>query len=135
MFELTINEKVYSFRFGLGFIKAIDKTERIPVDGVKGIEKNVGLRFMLLNLMDRDIITLADALLLGNVGQKPRLTESVLADYLDDESTDIEGLFNELLDFLQSAPCTRLTMKALEESVVEAKKEQEETAEETKEES
>ena len=45
MFELTINEQVYQFHFGMGFLREINKTVSAPVDGLQGVKKNMGLRY------------------------------------------------------------------------------------------
>lgn len=39
MFELTINDTVYQFNFGMGFMREINKRVSAPVDGLKDVKK------------------------------------------------------------------------------------------------
>lgn len=40
MFELTIENEVYQFNAGMGFVKEINKTVQIPVDGAPSVKQN-----------------------------------------------------------------------------------------------
>ena len=42
--ELTINGNVYQFSFNIGFLRNINKTITVDVDGMDGVKRNVGLR-------------------------------------------------------------------------------------------
>lgn len=39
MMELTINGQVYQFKFGMGFLREINKQTNMPVDGLPGVKK------------------------------------------------------------------------------------------------
>lgn len=113
--ELTIKDKVYQFKFGIGFVKEINKTEKRPVDGMPGIEEEVGLALAVARVINGDVVALADVLELANKGRTPRLTRTDLEDYLDDEGTDIDKLFNDVIDFFGKANATKkITVKMLE---------------------
>ena len=107
MFELTINNKVYQFNFGMGFMREVNKRVKLPIDGLHGVEKNVGLQYMIASIIDNDIEALADALDAANMAFKPRITRAELDGYIDDADTDIEELFKKVLDFLQNANATK----------------------------
>ena len=47
MLELTINEQVYEFNFGMGFMREINKRVGTPVDGLPDIKKNIGCSITL----------------------------------------------------------------------------------------
>ena len=111
MHELTIFDQTYAFNFGLGFVKEINKTASIENNGYK---RNVGLQTKLAELMDGDVIALADILLMGNKGQTPRLTPACLEKYIDDPETDIDALFTEVLDFLRQTNAAGRTLRNLE---------------------
>lgn len=48
MFELTINDAVYQFNFGMGFLRELNKRVSTPVDGLPDVKKNIGLRLEFL---------------------------------------------------------------------------------------
>lgn len=120
MFELTIQEQVYQFKFGIGFVKEINKTVAKPVDGIPGEKEEVGLRYSIAKIMDGDVLELIRILVLANKGFEPRITEKVLETYIDDELEDIDTLFNSVMDFLKKANATRRTTKELLEAVRKA---------------
>lgn len=120
MFELTIQEQVYQFKFGIGFVKEINKTVAKPVDGIPGEKEEVGLRYSIAKIMDGDVLELIRILVLANKGFDPRITEKVLETYIDDELEDIDTLFNSVMDFLEKANATRRTTKELLEAVRKA---------------
>lgn len=115
MFELTINEKVYQFNFGIGFLRDIDPTVTKPIDGVKGKVQNMGLQYAIGGVMDCNIIDIADVLLRANKGYEPRLTQAEVEKYLESDSVNIEELSEKLLDFFKSANATKkMTLNLIE---------------------
>lgn len=124
MMELTINGKVYEFNFGMRFLREVNKKATVQVDGVKGAEKNVGLRMAVAGIVDGDMETLVDVLDLANKGREPRVTREVLDNYIDDPDTDIDKLFEDVMDFLKKANATRKTTVAFLEEVEEQKQNQ-----------
>lgn len=123
MMELTINGQVYQFRFGMGFMREINKKVGRPVDGIPDLKKNIGLQYKIAGLIDGDVEDLVDILDTANKGMKPRITRLELDAYIDDENTDIDELFEETLDFLEKANATRKTMRAIKEAVEKTKEE------------
>ena len=113
MLELTINEQVYQFNFGMGFMREINKKYSTPVDGLKNVEKNIGLQYTVASVIDNDVEALVDMLDIANKGQQPRVTKALLDSYIDNEDTDIDALFREVLDFLKSANATKKTVEML----------------------
>ena len=122
MMELTINGTVYEFNFGMGFLREINKRVQTPVDGLKGVDKNIGLQFTVASIIDGDVEALVDALDIANKGMNPRLTRQALDAYIDDADTDIEGLFSMVIDFLARANATKKTVASLQEAIKEASK-------------
>ena len=121
MFELTINETVYQFKFGLGFVREINQRIQKPIDGMPDEKQNVGLQFAVASLIDEDPVALVDILDVANKTERPRVTKNMLDAYIEDENTDIEALFKEVLDFLSKANATKKTALAVLE-MVEAEK-------------
>lgn len=120
MFELVIKDVAYPLNFGMGFVRKLDKSVNIPVDGLPGVKKDIGLTYAIMSLMDNDIVMLANVIDIANEGQSPRLTKSAIDAYLEDESTDIEELFDKILDFFKSANCTKRTAARVDDALKEA---------------
>lgn len=109
MFELVIKDIAYPLNFGMGFVRKLDKSVNIPVDGLPGVKKDIGLTYAIMSLLDNDIVMLSKVIDIANEGQNPRLTQAAIDAYLEDEGTDIEELFNKILGFFKSANCTKRT--------------------------
>jgi hypothetical protein len=113
MFELTINNVVYQFHFGMGFMREINKKIGTPVDGLPDVKKNIGLQYYIAGIIDNDLEALVTVLEVANKNQKPRITPAVLDSYIDDPNTDVDELFESVLDFLKNANATRKTVANL----------------------
>lgn len=114
MFELTIKEQVYQFNFGMGFMREINKKMSTPVDGVPDARQNIGLRYMIATAMfDKDMEALVELLVAANKGFNPRVTPALMDAYIDDENTDIDSLFKDVLDFLRNANATKIVTNLL----------------------
>lgn len=124
MFELTINGQVYAFNFGMGFMREINKKIGRPVDGLPDVKKNIGLQYTIANIIDGDIEALVEALDVANKGQTPRVTKALLDTYIDDPETNIDELFESVLDFLKSANATKKTVQMLLATIEEEKAKQ-----------
>ena len=115
MFELTINEKVYQFKFGMGFLRELDPTVTKPVEGVKGKEQHLGVQYAVAGIIDGDVMALCDVLVRANKGFEPRVTQKEIEAYIEDDNTDIDALFADVLGFLKNANATKkITMNLLE---------------------
>jgi len=124
MMELTINETVYAFHFGMGFLREINKKVGAPVEGLPDVKKNIGLQYMVAGVLDGDVEALVEILDTANKGQTPRLTRAQLDAYIDSGDTDIDALFDEVLSFLKNANATRKTVATLLEAVEKQKAQQ-----------
>lgn len=121
MFELTINDKVYSFNFGFGFMREIDPKVKKEIDGVKGKTQDVGVQFTIASILDGDLNELVNALEAANKGCDPRITRKEIESYIENEDTDIDGLFADVLGFLERANCTKKTVANLKEIIEKEK--------------
>jgi hypothetical protein len=104
MFELTIKDTVYKFRFGLGFVRDIDKTRQEKDE--KGNSQNVGLAYAVAALMDEDPLELVKILDTANKTEKPRLSRDDLDRYIEDEA-DLETICADVLDFFKKGNSTK----------------------------
>lgn len=107
MFELTIKGTVYQFNFDMGFMRAINKLVGTPVDGLPDVKKNIGLQYYIAGVIDGDVEALVDVLDMANKNNEPRVTRDLLDFYIDDEETDIDALFDKVLDFLEKTNATK----------------------------
>lgn len=121
MMELTINGQVYQFNFGMGFLREANKTASMPVEGMNGMKKDVGARYLIAQVLDGEVDSLVDLLDIANKGQNPRVTKALLDSYIDDPETNIDELFEKTKDFLSKANATRKMMAKMQEAIGEAK--------------
>lgn len=114
--ELTIKNETYAFRFGMGFLREIDKQSYTTVEG-SNVKKNTGLQYAVADLYDENPVGLVDILLIANKTERPRVNRDLLDSYIDDEDTDISALCAEVLDFLKKSNATGKTTVAVLELV------------------
>ena len=123
--EIEMNGATYQFNFGMGFLREMNSRAVREVGSVTGsaAKKGVGFALAVAYLIDGDVDTLADVLYTANAGQKPRLTRAGVDEYLEDDGTDIDKLFEDVLDFLRQSNATaKDTKKTLEAAEQEKKK-------------
>ena len=123
--ELTINGNVCQFSFNIGFLRNINKTITVDVDGMDGVKRNVGLRYSVGLLLDGDLETLVDVLELANKGQSTRLTKKAIEDYIDNADTDVDEVFESVIEGLKQANATKKATLATIEAIEKAQAEQE----------
>lgn len=117
MFELTINDKVYSFNFGFGFMRELDPKVTKKIDGVNGKVQEMGVQYAIAGILDGNVYELINVLIAANKGCDPRITSAELEAYIEKEDTDIDHLFADVLDFLERANCTKKTVANLKEMI------------------
>lgn len=123
MFEITINGTVYKLKFGIGFVREVSGRRQVALDS--GVKEDVGLEYAIAKIQEGDIVMLADVLELGNkYAGEPRLTRSVIEGYLEDENTDIERLFDDVLGFFEKSNATKKKVKMIKEATEAAEKAQ-----------
>lgn len=117
-FEIEMNGTPYAFNFGMGFLKAINSraTEKVPNSNYS---VNVGAKYLMAQVMSDDVEALCDVLMTANKGETPRLTQKELETYIEDETTDIEALFAQVVDFFGKANATKMIYKEIQ-SIAEA---------------
>lgn len=103
--QLIINGTEYNFKFGIGFVRHIDGESSIQQNG---ISFGVGLESVVTKLAMKDAVALSDMLAIANRTEVPRISANDIDKYIDDESTDVEKLFEEVIDDLKKSNATRL---------------------------
>ena len=123
MFELTINNTVYQFNFGFGFLRDINKTYK-SVDEKTKQERELGLQYNIASIIDGDVEAIVTILDIANKGCDPRITRQDIEKYIEDENTNIDNLFDTVMDFLSKANCTKKEVQKFMENLEELKKNQ-----------
>lgn len=123
MFELTINNTVYQFNFGFGFLRDINKTYK-SVDEKTKQERELGLQYNIASLIDGGVEAIVTILDIANKGCDPRITRKDIEKYIEDENTNIDDLFDTVMDFLSKANCTKKEVQKFMENLEELKKNQ-----------
>ena len=123
MVELTINNTVYQFNFGFGFLRDINKTYK-SVDEKTKQERELGLQYNIASLIDGDVEAIVTILDIANKGCDPRITRQDIEKYIEDENTNIDNLFDTVMDFLSKANCTKKEVQKFMENLEELKKNQ-----------
>ncbi len=126
MMELTIKGQVYQFNAGMGFVRKVEKLVQVPMKGVPGKTQDTGLSYMVGSLVDGNPDVLVDILFYMNEGQEPRITKGKLDEYLEDSETDIDALYEKVIDFLSNANCTKKKVQAFMEEVQKMKAQEQE---------
>lgn len=129
MFRLTIDGQEYEFHFGMGFMREVNKLMSVPVDGIKDARKNIGLQYKAAEVVDGDVTALVELLFAANKGRKPRVNTDLLDAYIDDENTDVDQLFKEVLSFLETSNATKKTMETLNKAIKKQKEAEKKEAE------
>ena len=118
MFELTINDKVYGFNFGVGFVREVNKRNTQLINGIK---KDVGLQYAIAAILDKDILETVELLLIANNGCAPRVSRALLDEYFDNQCEDIDAIFEELLDFFANSNATKQMLANVQKLIEEQK--------------
>lgn len=108
--NITINGKNYEFKAGMQFIREINAKVQQKANG---LTENIGFEVRLLQVQQGDPEALVDILTTANKGFEPRLTAKELEDYIENECDDIEGLFDQTLDFLSESSCCKVKVKKI----------------------
>lgn len=125
MADIVINGTSYPLKFGMRFLREVNARNSVPVEGLKGVQENVGLRLMIAELIEGSPEALADCIFIANKTEEPKLNAKMIDEYIEDEGTDIEELFDKVLNFLEKANATAKTYKALTEALEQAQAAQE----------
>ena len=121
MFELTIDNQVYQFNFGMGFMRRVNGNVAIPVDGLPNVKKNIGLQYAVAGIIDNDLEILVNVLDAANEGFSPRVTRAQLDSLIDNPETDVDALFAKVLDFLSNSNATQKITKTMVDEVEKQK--------------
>lgn len=119
MYDIEINGTSYPVKFGMNFIREMNKRVTVAMDAWDGKEENVGLNYYIAKLMDGDLEALQQILFVANKTETPKLNISMLDEWFEDENTDIDAIFKQVTDFLSEANCTKKACRTIKKAVEE----------------
>ncbi|WP_461241131.1 tail assembly chaperone [Paucilactobacillus sp. N302-9] len=116
--QLEFNGKVYTEKFGIKFLRELNKKYKVEQDGM---EFGVGLQGLLVELFANNVVSLIDALSLANQTEKVKFTQDQLIDAIENGEIDVEKLYDEVLSALKESNMTKMTVKNFEKNLHESK--------------
>jgi len=114
--ELTINDKEYSFIFGFGFIREMNRRYSVVE---QGMTMKLGLDSTLVNFFNEDIETLIEMLKVANATENPRVAEKDLIKLVDEIGS--EKLFDLVLEELKKSEFTKKKTMTIETRINSSK--------------
>ena len=103
------------------FLKDINKKIETPIDFGSSIKQQIGLQYYVSLLLDEDVEALSMVLLTANAGQKLNITPTIIENYFDDPETDLDDLFERVMEGLETANATKKTVAKVKENLEKAK--------------
>lgn len=123
MYDIVIDGTSYPLKFGLAFLREMDSRIQAPIDGSAGQTRGIGFRQAIIDLIDNRTEVLADVIFTANKTEKPKLTMKMIEEHLENDETDIDALFSQVLDFLEGSNVTKKVTKEVRNLVAQALKE------------
>lgn len=112
---ITINGKEVELNFGVRFVRELDKHMPIKMK-VKGMgEQSFGMALsrVVPALKTFDTAMLADVIYYATWANKSRPTQEEIDNFIDDPSTDIEKLFDDVTTAMNESNSVKLATKNL----------------------
>lgn len=112
--ELTVNDKLFNFKFGYGFLKEVNQRYSVERGGMK---LKLGVGAIISNLLLSDVDTLFETLLIANMTEKPRIQVKDLEGYVEEQGS--KKLFESVIEELKKSEYTAMMVnKMLEEAEI-----------------
>lgn len=121
--ELEIKGKIYSFKFGVGFLKEINSRYKEFVQ--VGVQLPIGFKYMVARMLDEDVEAIEDILITANKTEKDRVPKRDLEEYLESEDTDLHELSLNIRDFLLKANVCKKSMTEILKTLEKEEKKEE----------
>lgn len=115
MRELEIGGQIVNLNFGMKFLKDINKSITVPVDGIPNLKENVGLKYIVGQMMEGDVEALSNVIFTANAGCDPRFTRDAIDNLIESDDTNIDKVFDDIMGFLKTSnPTKKATVTAAE---------------------
>lgn len=116
--QLTINGKEYNFKFGVKFVRELDKEFGVVKEG---ISFGMALNTKVPELFGGSATALSDFLYAASVTESPRPSADDIDDFVDTVK-DIEPIFDEVIKELEESNAGKLAMRSMKEQLKGNKK-------------
>ena len=109
--KLKVGSKNYDLNFGVGFVRNLDNYYGMSV---QGMSFGMGLTKALSGLRVYDPASLSEVLYIATWADATRPTQEAIDRVLEDDNTDIEKLFDGVMNELATANATKIAVKNLQ---------------------
>lgn len=104
--ELTINDKKVELKFGVRFLRELDKIASVENSGIRF---GMGLSRSILGLRAYDAAVLADVLYAASYG---KVGQATIDNYLDN-CEDLEKIFDDVIKEISESNAANLAVKKM----------------------
>ena len=111
--QLVINGKTYNVKFGVKFVRSLDKTFPIERSGMKC---GLALSAKIPELYAKNIASLADILYHGTVTESPRPSLADVETFVE-EHEDLEQLFDDVIQELSESNAGKSLMSEMNQDL------------------
>ena len=111
--QLAINGKNYNVKFGVKFVRSLDKTFPIERNGMKF---GMALSAKIPELYAKNIASLADILYHGTVTESPRPSLADVETFVE-EHEDLEQLFDDVIQELSESNAGKSLMSEMSQDL------------------
>jgi len=102
--QLVINGKEYNFKFGIKFVREMDRKYNVTLNGaVFGTSMDTVARKLFIG----DVTALVDVLAVASLTENPKVKVPEIEEYIE-TTEDIEALFDKVTDELRASNATKL---------------------------
>lgn len=108
--QIKIGEKEYELNFGVKFVRLLDQTHGLSVNGM---QFGQGLTKMLYGLQAYDPACLADVIYAATWANKKRPTLVQIEAMIEDPETDIEKLFDNVIAEMNKSNAIKVASKKM----------------------
>lgn len=111
--QLAINGKTYNVKFGVKFVRSLDKTFPIERNGMKF---GMAVSAKIPELYAKNIASLADILYHGTVTESPRPSLADVETFVE-EHEDLEQLFDDVIQELSESNAGKSLMSEMSQDL------------------
>ena len=121
MTSIEINGTNYPLKFGFGFMQGINKKYEAEAKEAGYTRDDSGLSLAMLKMIgDKSLVALIDIIMeAAKSTPENQLKRNDLIEWIENDDTDINGLFKEVESFFAKSNCCKLTLKAVTNQIAE----------------
>lgn len=117
---ISVNDKEYVLRFGIKFLRELDKKRFYENNGAK---VGAGLELMAMELFSGNIVALSELIYTATNTEQNRPTQHDIDNYLESlDEKELDKLMDEVIKELKKSSLTSKKIKTMEKAIKEAQK-------------